>query len=265
MSFRMNIIAITNQKGGVGKTTTAVNLSAYLGDLGKSVLLIDSDTQGNATSGLGVSRKSINFSLYDILVNPSKINDVIISTEFKNLKLIPSSYALSKLDADFSDTQKPEYKLKNALKCISEENLPDYVIIDCPPSINLLTINALVCSDYIIVPIQCEYYALEGLSQLVNSVMQIKKLHNNSLEILGILFTMYSKRLKLTMQVENEVKRCLKNKVFSTTIPRTVRLSEAPSFGKPILYFDKSSCGAKSYLDLTKEILNKCEDRFIKV
>ena len=254
----MNIIAITNQKGGVGKTTTAINLSASLGYLGKNVLLLDADTQGNSTSGLGISRKNISFSLYDVLADSSKINDAIIETEFKNLKLIPSSYALSKLESDFAGTQSLNYKLKNAIDSINKSILPDYIIIDCPPAINLLTSNALVCSNYILVPIQCEYYALEGLSQLINSVRQIRRSYNSSLSLLGVVFTMYSKRLKLTIQVENEVKRCLKDKVFDVTIPRTVRLSEAPSFGKPILYFDKSSYGAKTYLDLAKEVIKKC-------
>lgn len=252
------IIAITNQKGGVGKTTTAINLAASLGYLGKAVLLIDADAQGNSTSGLGVNKKEVKVSFCDVLYDPQKVNDAIIKTEFKNLSLIPFGSAYSGIGSDFLNIQKPEYRLRAALENINSEKLtPDYIIIDCPPAINLLTENALVCSTHIIVPIQCEYYALEGLTQLINSVRKIKMQYNGSLKLLGVLFTMYNKRLKLTTQVENEVKKYLKDKVFKTVIPRNVRLSESPSFGKPVLYFDKFSPGAVAYLSLAKEVLAK--------
>lgn len=253
------IIAITNQKGGVGKTTTAINLAASLGYLGKAVLLIDADAQGNSTSGLGVNKKEVKVSFCDVLYDPQKVNDAIIKTEFKNLSLIPFGSAfLGANDGLCSIKEPPKYRLKIALECIDAERLkPDYIIIDCPPAINLLTENALVCSTHIIVPIQCEYYALEGLTQLINSVRKIKMQYNGSLKLLGVLFTMYNKRLKLTTQVENEVKKYLKDKVFKTVIPRNVRLSESPSFGKPVLYFDKFSPGAVAYLSLAKEVLAK--------
>ena len=249
------IISITNQKGGVGKTTTAINLAASLGYLGKSVLLIDADAQCNATSGLGIDKKSVNFSLYDLFLNPKILGKTILETDFKNLKILPSSQKLIDLETDTKNSVSSGDFFREIFKNCSE-NIFDYVIIDCPPAVNFVTSSALKSSSDILVPIQCEYYALEGLSQLINTIMKIKKRYNSSLNFLGVLFTMYNKRLKLTLQVEAEVKKYLKDKVFETKIPRSVRLSEAPSFGKPVIYFDEKSSGALAYLSLAKEIIS---------
>ena len=251
------IISVTNQKGGVGKTTTAINLAASLGCLGKLVLLIDADAQCNSTSGLGVDKKNVNFSLYDLFLDPVVLGKTIVETDFKNLKLLPSSQKLLDLELNPRNNVGPSGFFGEIFKNYNENNF-DYVIIDCPPAINFITSSALISSSDILVPIQCEYYALEGLSQLINTVMKIKKRYNPSLNFLGILFTMYNKRLKLTVQVEEEVKKYLKDKVFETKIPRSVRLSEAPSFGKPVIYFDKASTGAVAYLNLAKEVIKLC-------
>lgn len=194
-----------------------------------------------------------------MFLTPEKVNESLIITKFKNLKLLPPGQKLFNIENSLKNADYPSDFLKNSLKKLSKENLSDYIIVDCPPSVNLVTLNALAASDYVIVPIQCEYYALEGLSQLISTIRQVKRQYNASLELLGILFTMYNKRLKLTVQVEHEVKKYLKNKVFKTTIPRTVRLSESPSYGKPVIHFDKSSAGAKSYLGLAKEVIERCE------
>lgn len=248
------IISIANQKGGVGKTTTAVNLAAGLGSKGCKTLLIDIDPQGNATSGVGIDRRSIKVSSYDILVGDMKAEEVVLKTEFKNLDLIPSSMDLAAADMELIDCESRESKLKMSVLPIKSNY--DYIIIDCPPSLGLVTTNALTLSNTLLVPIQCEYYALEGLTQLMNTVRRVKRQYNSELELEGILFTMYDGRLKLTQQVIEEVKKYLPKKVFNTVIPRGVRISEAPSFGKPIMYFDKASKGAKAYISLSKEILS---------
>ena len=248
------VIAITNQKGGVGKTTTAINLSASMGFLDKKTLVIDVDPQGNTTSGLGFDRRSIVMSTYDVLVDGAKADEVILNTEFKNLDLMPSNIDLAAADLELMDLNDRDSRLKNIILPIIDEY--DYIIIDCPPSLGLITTNALSAANSVLIPAQCEYYALEGISQLMNTVKRIKKQCNNNLEIEGVLMTMYDSRLNLTQQVVDEVKKHFSRKVFNTVIPRGVRLSEAPSFGQPILYFDKSSKGAKAYVDLANEILN---------
>lgn len=249
------IIAVANQKGGVGKTTTSVNLAAALGVSGKKTLLIDIDPQGNATSGVGVDRRGVKFSTYQILVGGAKAAASIIDTGFQGLHLIPSSLDLAAAEIEIAEFKHRESILKNAISPVRGDY--DYIVIDCPPSLGLITANALCLSDSILVPIQCEYYALEGLSQLMNTVRRVKRQYNERLEMEGVLLTMYDGRLNLTQQVVEEVKKYFPRKVFATVIPRTVRLSEAPSFGKPIMYFDKSSKGSACYLQLAQEILSK--------
>ncbi|MDP4119566.1 MAG: ParA family protein [Bacillota bacterium] len=247
------IFAIANQKGGVGKTTTSVNLSAAFGYQGKKTLLIDCDPQGNSTSGLGIDKRNVKHSTYNILIEGVKASDCIIHTQFPNLDLIPSSIDLAAAELELVDISHREARLKTSISAIRGNY--DYIFIDCPPSLGLITTNALCTCDTILVPIQCEYYALEGLSQLMSSVRRVKRQYNEILEIEGVLLTMYDGRLNLTQQVVNEVKKYFPRKVFATVIPRSVRLSEAPSFGKPIMYFDRMSKGSVAYLDLASEII----------
>lgn len=249
------IISIVNQKGGVGKTTSAVNLSASLGAMGKKTLLIDIDPQGNSTSGVGINKREIENSSYDIIIGKAKVEDAIVKTEFKNLDVIASNIDLAAADIEIVDLEHRESRLKNAILPIRGNY--DFIFIDCPPSLGLITTNALCLSDSILVPIQCEYYALEGLSQLMNTVRRVKRQYNDRLEIEGVLLTMYDGRLNLTQQVVREVKKYFPKKVFHTVIPRGVRLSEAPSFGKPIIYFDSSSKGADAYNSLAKELIKR--------
>ena len=247
------VIAIANQKGGVGKTTSAVNLTASLGRKGKKMLLIDIDPQGNASSGLGVNKRYIQLSPYDILIADAKAEDVLQRTSFENIDLLPASMDLAAAEIELVEAENRVMKLKQALAPIKEQY--DYILIDCPPSLGLITLNALNCCDTLLIPIQCEYYALEGLSQLMGTVRQVKRLYNPQIEIEGVLLTMFDGRLNLTLQVVEEVKKFFPKKVYRTVIPRNVRLSEAPSFGQPVLYYDRTSRGSKAYEDLADEFL----------
>lgn len=246
------VIAIVNQKGGVGKTTTAVNLSAAVGELGYKVLIVDIDPQGNSTSGFGIDRRSLKYSIYDVLIGNTEVEAALVKTNYKNLDIIPSSMELAGAELELADLRNRESILKLAISPLRE--VYDVIFIDCPPSLGLITTNALCTSDTILIPIQCEYYALEGLSQLINTVRVIKKRYNSRLDIEGVLLTMYDGRLKLTQQVVEEVKKYFPRKVFKTVIPRNVRLSEAPSFGVPVIYYDKYSKGTTSYRDLANEL-----------
>jgi chromosome partitioning protein len=249
------IISVVNQKGGVGKTTTAVNLSAALGQLGHRVLLVDIDPQGNSTSGFGINKRAISFSSYEIITNQANIEDAIVETSAENVWILPSNMNLAGAEIEIIEVEKRESILKTALLKISDRF--DYIFIDCPPSLGLITLNSLCASDTFLVPIQCEYYALEGLSQLMSTVRQIKRRYNPYLELESVLLTMYDGRLNLTQQVVAEVKKFFPNKVFATVIPRNVRLSEAPSFGQPVIYYDRRSQGAESYIRLAQEFLSK--------
>ncbi len=249
------IIAFANQKGGVGKTTSAVNIAAALGMLGHRVLLCDCDPQGNTTSGVGVSKKNTRVSSYDILIGRVQTNEAIIHTEFKNLDLLPSNMNLAGAEFELVDAPEREARLRKALDQVRENY--DYIIIDCPPSLGILTINTLVAADGVVIPMQCEYYSLEGLSQLLMSIRQVKSRWNSKLDITGILLTMYNGRLNLTMQVVAELKKYYANKLFSTPIQRSVRLTEAPGFGKPIVYFDRWSKGGIAYMDVAKELAER--------
>ncbi|MBQ7044924.1 MAG: ParA family protein [Clostridia bacterium] len=247
------IISIVNQKGGVGKTTSAVNLVAALGQSGKHVLLVDADPQGNTTSGYGVNKKSIRASSYDLLVGTATIEQAIIKTNFKGVDIIPSDMNLAGAEIELISIDEREQQFKKTLNLV--RNNYDYIFLDCPPSLGLITLNALTASDTVLVPIQCEYFALEGLSQLMATVRQVKRLYNPVLELEGVLLTMYDGRLNLTQQVVNEIKKFFANKLYKTVIPRAVRLSEAPSYGMPIQYYDPRSKGAAAYNDLAKEFL----------
>ncbi len=249
------IISIVNQKGGVGKTTTAVNLASAIGLCGKKVLLVDADPQGNTTSGYGISKKNAVLTSYQMLIGKATAENAAVKTEFKNVDVVPSSMDLAAAEVDLIEMERRESQLKMALATVRDKY--DYIFIDCPPSLGLISINALNASDTVLVPIQCEYYALEGLSQLMATVRQVKRLYNPTLEIEGIVLTMYDGRLNLTQQVVAEIKKYFANKLYKTVIPRAVRLSEAPSYGMPIQYYDKRSKGAAAYDDLAKEFIKK--------
>lgn len=247
------VIAIINQKGGVGKTTTSVNLASCLGYKDKKVLLIDCDAQGNSTSGLGIEKSDYSLSIYDCFVNSEKTREAIIETRFKNLSLIPSSSDLSGAEIELAYEEKREFFLKRIIEQL--KNQYDFVILDAPPALGMITINIMTAADSVLIPIQCEYYALEGLSQLMSSIRTIKKHLNPKIEIEGVLATMYDGRTNLSIQVLEEVKKYFPDKVYKTIIPRNVRLSEAPSFGEPIIKYDITSKGAEAYLNLAKEII----------
>ncbi len=251
--IKCRILAFANQKGGVGKTTSAVNIASSLGEEGKKTLLVDFDPQGNATSGVGITKKGVKTS-YELLSGENPYN-CIIKTEFKGLDVIPADISLAGAEIELVDEEKRQYKLKKALDTLRCDY--DYIIIDCPPSLGLLTINSLSAADGVVVPMQCEYYALEGLSMLMMTISKIKKTYNPSLELFGVIVTMFDGRLNLTMQVLEELKRHFPDKLFSTPVPRNVRLSEAPSFGMPAMYFDKHSKGAAAYKELAREIISR--------
>ena len=246
------IIAIANQKGGVGKTTTSVNLAAAVGAAGKRVLLVDLDPQGNTTSGYGISKRGLENSTYSVLIDGRDTKSAIVRTPY-NVDVMPSSIRLSGAVVELVNMENRHARLRQALNRVADNY--DYIFIDCPPALDLLTINALTAADTVLVPIQCEFYALEGLSELMNTIRLVKQHYNRYIDIEGVLLTMYDGRLNLTLQVVDEVKKYFPNKVYKTTIPRNVRLSEAPSYGEPINFYDPTSKGAKGYADLAAELI----------
>lgn len=252
----MKIICIFNQKGGVGKTTTNINLCAYLAMEGYKVLTIDIDPQGNTTSGFGLDKKNLEVSMYDVLTTDLSLKEVIVKSDLvQNLYVAPSTIDLAGAEVEMIGIPSRETMLLNKVKEIKDEY--DYIFIDCPPSLGVLTINALTCSDSVLIPIQCEFYALEGVGQLINTIQLVKKSLNKNLEIEGVLMTMFDYRTNLSNEVYSEVKKYFKDKVYKNTIPRNIRLAESPSFGLPIMLYDEKCKGAKSYLDFTKEFLSK--------
>ncbi|NLJ77508.1 MAG: ParA family protein [Peptococcaceae bacterium] len=246
-------IAIANQKGGVAKTTTAVNLGAWLSVMGQKVLLIDTDPQGNATTGVGIDKETVKYCMYDVMINKIPITEVILPSAVDNLVILPATIELAGAEIELVDVAAREYVLKKALAVVKERY--DFVFIDCPPSLGLLTINALTAADSLLIPIQCEYYALEGLGLLLNTFQQVQRNLNRSLVLEGILLTMFDGRTNLSIQVVDEVKKHFRNKVFKSIVPRNVRLSEAPSHGKPVMVYDRRSRGAEVYHELAKEVM----------
>ena len=254
------IIAIANQKGGVGKTTTAINLSACLAEAGQKVLTIDIDPQGNTTSGLGVEKNSVENTIYELILSEINIKEAIIPTEFENLAIIASNINLAAAEIELIGINEKEYILKKAVDEVRENY--DFIIIDCPPSLNMLTINAMTTADTVLVPIQCEYYALEGLSQLIHTVNLVKQRLNPNLEMEGVVFTMYDARTNLSLQVVENVKSNLRQTIYKTIIPRNIRLAEAPSHGLPINIYDSRSTGAESYRLLAQEVIHRGEEEW---
>ena len=249
------IIAIANQKGGVGKTTTAINLSACLAEAGQKVLVIDIDPQGNTSSGLGIDKNEIERTIYEVILGQIRIEEAVCKNVFENLDVLPSNVNLAGAEIDLIDVENREYVLKNEIAQIRDQY--DFVILDCPPSLSMLTVNAMTASDTVLVPIQCEYYALEGLTQLIHTINLVKKKLNPSLELEGVVFTMYDSRTNLSLQVVENVKDNLKQNIYKTIIPRNIRLAEAPSHGLPINIYDSKSTGAESYRLLADEVMNK--------
>ncbi len=252
------IVTICNQKGGVGKTTTAINLAAFLASAGKKTLIVDMDPQGNATSGIGVDKETVKESLYDLMLEKTKLSNVIKNIHLPNLFIIPSNIDLTGLEVELVGAIAREYKLKKVIEEAKQRY--DYTIIDTPPSLGLLTINALTACDMVLVPLQCEYYALEGLSKLLNTLELVRNNLNSAIEIIGVVLTMADFRTKLTYEVIDEIKKHFPEKVFKSVIPRNIRLSEAPGFGKPVLLYDKGSSGAEKYKELTEEFLQRNMD-----
>ena len=249
------IIALANQKGGVGKTTSAINIAASLGIKNKKVLLIDFDPQGSSSSGVGVRKIQEKQTVYDVLIGRCRASDVIIKTEYKNLDVMPAGVDLAAAELELGDFENRHNRLRDAIAEIKEKY--HYIIIDCPPSLGMLTVNALTAADGVVIPMQCEYFALEGLSQMLMTIKQIKRLYNSALSLTGILITMYNGRLNLSIQVMEELNKHYGDKLFSVTIPRSVRLCEAPSYGAPIHYYDKKNKGAVNYGKIAKEIIER--------
>ena len=247
------IIAIANQKGGVGKTTTAVNLSASLAHLQKKVLLIDIDPQGNTSSGIGINKADVEFCIYDVLIDSEPVKNVIVATKLENLYVVPATISLAGAEIELVSAISREQLLRNALKDVKDQF--DYIIIDCPPSLGLLTLNALTAADGVLIPVQCEYYALEGLSQLLSTVRLVQKHLNKELKVEGVLLTMLDARTNLGLQVIEEVKKYFRDRVYKSIIPRNIRLSEAPSHGMPIVLYDVKSRGSETYLELAREVI----------
>ncbi|NLM03998.1 MAG: ParA family protein [Clostridiales bacterium] len=252
------VIAVFNQKGGVGKTTTNVNLSASIASKGKRICVIDIDPQGNTTSGFGVDKNETKYNIYDVLMGEIDTKDVIIKTEYENLYLIPSSGELAGAEIELVEIENREMVLKKSVEEIRDDY--DYIFIDCPPSLGILTINSLTAADSVLIPIQCEYYALEGVSQLLNTIQLVRGSLNPNLEIQGVVLSMFDGRTNLSIQVVEEVKNYFKGKVYTTIIPRNVRLAEAPSHGKPVIYYDARSKGAEAYMELAEEFIELEED-----
>ena len=252
------IISFANQKGGVGKTTYAINIAASLGILGKKVLLCDLDPQSNATSGVGINKKNVSISVYDVIIGRSTLKEAILKTNYENLWILPSNINLAGAEIEFVEDNMTEryFRFKNTVS--SAEHDYDYIIVDCPPSLGLLTVNALCGSDYVIVPMQCEYFALEGLSQLTNTLTHVRRLFNPKIVIGGILITMYDGRLNLSIQILDELKKFFPNEILKTLVPRTIRLGESPSHGMPIYYYDRNSKANECYMELAKEIDKIC-------